>query len=173
MSTKIIFLDLDGPMIPSRAYLLENQTGVNQKMPEDKQLGCVVTVFDPVAVGIINNLCAERDWKIVLHSSWVRITGGEKTLEHCIKQGLKAEHFHEEHPFCDEDENWRFTRIAKWLDKHPECEQYVILEDEPYKADIYNYPHPKNIEKHLLLIDFEDGLLMSHYRKIRDGVWHK
>lgn len=156
--TKIIFLDIDGPMIPGRAYMLPKQTKI-------------VTVFDPVAVSMLNTLCKERGWKIVVHSSWVRIMGGQETVDHCVTQGLLAEHFHED-AYCDENENWRYTRVAKWLKNHPEVEKYVILDDEPYKADVFsNYPHPEELKNHLILVDFEDGLLTKEFKKIRDGNW--
>lgn len=163
---KIIFLDIDGPMIPGRAYCL----------PKTKQkykgvLAGVMTEFDPIAVSMLNEICELRGWEIVLHSSWIRIVGGQVTYDHCIKQGLISQSFHED-AWCDETEHWRYTRVAKWLSNHPEVESYVILDDEPYQADIYNgCSHPGDIEKHLMLIDFEDGLLFRHYRKLRDGVW--
>lgn len=155
---KIIFLDIDGPMIPARAYRMANQT---------KPL---VSKFDPCAVGILNDLCADSGWRIVLHTSWVRIQGGRETYEHCLKEGLGWRFFHED-AWCDEDEHWRYTRVAKWLDKHPEITHYLILDDEPYAADIYNYEHPNDLENHLILVDFDDGILKSTVNKIRGGDW--
>lgn len=155
---KILFLDIDGPMIPGRAYLLPNQP-------------FIVQLFDPVAVSLVNHLCEERDWKIVLHSTWIKLYGGQHTKDHCISQGIKAEHFHED-SFCDEAENWRYTRVAKWLKDHPECNQYAIIDDIPYSVDVEShYPHPKDLEEHLLVVDFEDGLLLKHYRKLHDDLW--
>jgi hypothetical protein len=147
--SKIIFLDIDGPMIPGRAYTIAGHT---------KPL---VMKFDPVAVGLLNNFCRTRNWQIVIHSSWVRIMGGMKTYEHCLAEGLDKELFHKD-AYCDENENWRYTRVAKWLHEHPETTHYLILDDEPYKVDLVTkYPHPEDMEKHLVLIDFEEGMLTS------------
>jgi hypothetical protein len=153
--TKILFLDIDGPMIPGRAYKLPNQTKP------------FVMTFDPVAVSIINNVCQQEGYQIILHSSWVRIYGGQETYDHCITQGLKPESFHED-KWTGENENWRYNRVAHWLADHPEVTDYIILDDEPYEPDRSLDPinHPKDMEDHLMLIDFDDGLLMTHWRRM-------
>jgi hypothetical protein len=156
---KIIFLDIDGPMIPGRAYTLAGQTKP------------FVMKFDPVAVGMLNHWCETRKWKIVVHSSWLRVYGGAKTLAHCISEGLKAEHFHED-PICDEHEHHRYNRIAKWLDKHPEVTHYWILDDDDYAPDrTVDQPciHPKDMKDHLILIDFEEGLLTRTMNMLGGG----
>lgn len=155
---KVLFLDIDGPMIPGRAYNMPTQT---------KDL---VKTFDPCAVGLINSLCQSNKWKIVLHTSWVRIEGGGLTYYHCLAQGLDPKYFHED-AWCDENETWRYTRVAKWLDKHPETTHYFMLDDEPYKTDRYNYPHPVDMADHLALVDFNDGIITSTINKIRGGDW--
>jgi hypothetical protein len=152
---KILFLDIDGPMIPYRAMLLEGQTRV-------------MTLFDPIAVGIINHLCKEYGWKIVLHTSWVKIEGGQYTKDHCVKQGIKAEHFHED-AWCDEYINWRYTRVAEWLARHPEVKTYVIVDDEPFAPDQHDIeiPYPDDIVDHIVLVNYYQGLLFSTYNEIR------
>jgi len=151
---KIIFLDIDGPMIPYRAMFLPGQTRV-------------MTVFDPIAVSFINNLCKEHGWKVVLHSSWIRIMGGEYTLNHCINQGIKAEHFHAD-AYCDENINWRYTRVAKWLKDHPEVTEYAIVDDEPYQDDIEysSVAYPDGMSLHMVLVHYYNGFLFSTYNDI-------
>lgn len=150
--TKILFLDIDGPMIPGRVYTMPGQT---------KPL---VKAFDPAAVGILNRLCQDKGWRIVLHTSWIKIFGGQETYDHCIEQGLKAQYFHKD-AWCDKTIHWRYTRVARWLAEHPEVTRYHILDDEPYAADIdlykaaQEYPHPEDMEKHLILVDFYDGII--------------
>jgi hypothetical protein len=154
MAERVIFLDLDGPMIPGRAYQMASQTRP------------IVKTFDPCAVGMLNELCKFRDYKIVLHSSWIKIFGGEDTYKHCIEQGIKAEFFHKD-AWCDERIGWRYTRVAKWLREHPGVEEYFVVDDEPYKADMDEAnPHPVDLADHLILVDFNDGLLMKHTAKM-------
>ena len=157
---KVLFLDIDGPMIPGRSYTMEGQT---------KPL---VKTFDPCAVGLINDLCKCSGWRIVIHSSWLKILGEHETVYHCQTQGLKGDYFHDD-PFCKESINWRYTRVAEWLSRHPDTTHYVILDDDLYRYDMSyeGVVHPHDMAKHLLLIDFEEGILSSTMRKIRGGDW--
>jgi hypothetical protein len=151
---KVIFLDIDGPMIPYRAMFLPGQTKV-------------MTVFDPVAVSLLNALCDQNGYKIVLHSSWIRIMGGQFTKEHCITQGIKAEHFHSD-AFCNEDINWRYTRVAEWLSRHPEVEKYVMLDDDPYQDDLHGaWPHPEGMSLRLILVNYYAGMLFHEFNEVQ------
>lgn len=153
---RILFLDIDGPMIPGRSY--EESGGLI--------LAGMNSKFDPIAVNMINRACEEHGWQVVLHTSWVTHIGGAKTYEHCLQQGLRPGHFHKD-AWCDEEEHWRYTRIAKWLLEHPEVSEYVIVDDTPYSFDVRTqYVHPLDMEEHLMLVSFEDGLLSEHYKRL-------
>lgn len=168
--TKIIFLDIDGPMIPGRSFIAAGKTEIIPFEVQD---------FDPVAVGMLSRLCQEDGWRIVIHSSWISIVGGERTYEHCLKQGISGMWFYagdrmkaqEDAAWCDEKEPWRYTKIAKYLEQHPEITDYVILDDTDYQDDLSGYPHPKDMQEHWIPIDFDDGLLVKHYNEIQDRSW--
>lgn len=146
---KVLFLDIDGPMIPGRAYDQPGQTRPT------------VMNFDQCAVGLLNTFCAKRGWRIVLHTSWVKIWGGEATYKHCLKQGLDPQYFAKD-AWCDEEINWRYTRVAKYLETHPEITHYLMLDDEPYQFDMREgFEHPKDMKDHLVLVDFEDGITVD------------
>lgn len=150
---KILFLDLDGPMIPYRCMFLPGQT-----VPW--------SVFDPVAVSMINQLCSEHGWRIVLHTSWVKVFGGQKTKNHCVQQGILAEHFHKD-AWTDEHIHWRYTRVAKWLFDHPDVKNYVILDDDEYEDDIYaDWKHPEGMAKRLVKINYYTGMMFMDYNNI-------
>lgn len=158
-TTKVIFLDIDGPMIPGRAYKMPGQTRP------------IVKTFDPVAVGILNHFCETFGYKIVLHSSWIRLFGGKETHDHCIEQGLLAENFADP-AVCDTELHWRYTRVAKYLLEHSEITHYVILDDEPYSDDLTTMVEiPPTLKNHLLLVDFYDGIVGTIIDKLRTGKW--
>jgi hypothetical protein len=143
---KILFLDIDGPMIPGRAYDMPGQTRP------------VVMNFDPCAVGQLNAFCGRHGWRIVLHTSWLRVFGEKETYDHCIKQGVDPQYFAKD-AWCSGDINWRYSRVAKYLETHPEIDSYLILDDEPYQFDMREgIEHPADMKGHLVLVDFEDGI---------------
>ncbi|CAM6031250.1 unnamed protein product [Sphagnum compactum] len=156
VGSKVIFLDIDGPLIPGRSYLLSNQTRP------------VVMTFDQSAVGMLNWLARERGYRFVVHSSWLRAHGPMETVQHCISQGLLAEHFHED-PFCDEHINWRYDRVSAYLREHTDITDYVIVDDEPFQSSYSQYYYPPDMKKHLIQVDFDEGFLMRNFRQIRDG----
>jgi hypothetical protein len=142
--SKVIFLDFDGPMMPFRTYFMEGQT---TPLP---------TLFDPVAVGMLNYLCQSTGAKIVLHTHRRKAFDAryymENIRQHCIDQGLKEEHFHEdfECPYRLSSNRWHDIRF--WLEEHPEVEAFVIFEDEEC-TEI-----GKDIREAHIPIDFNEGI---------------
>lgn len=155
---KILFLDIDGPLIPGRAYSMPNQSK------------SIVTVFDPCAVGLINKACKKQNRKIVIHSSWILTSllaknylNGKDVHEYCVDQGIDSSLFHDD-VYCDRDTPYRYNRIDKWLQEHPGTNDFVVLDDE---EPLSSWHYKKNV----LLVDFEDGITTKIYRKLADGDW--
>lgn len=156
--SKILFLDIDGVVLPGRAYMLPNQTN-----------NPYVTVFDQCAVSMVNKACLKQKRKIVLHSSWVKHWEQDHIFKHLTEQGISPHHLHHDW-FTNPDLHWRYDRVDEWLNRHPEVTDYVILDDEP---EVKRHEKPK-IGKHaghLLLTDFDEGITMKIYRQILDGVY--
>lgn len=154
--SRVLFLDIDGVVLPGRAYMLPTQT-------HDP----FVTVFDPCAVSMINEACRKQNRKIVLHSSWIRTKYIENyvngdVISHCVAQGIKREHFHDD-PYCDRDEAWRWNRVSGWLDKHPEVDDFFVLDDEKCEADW-------RWRDHVINTDFDEGITMYVFHRILDGT---
>lgn len=147
---KIIFLDIDGVFIPSRAYKLAEQTSG------------FVTVFDPCAVGMINDVCVKTGARLVIHSSWLRCTalmGLSSVTDHMLGQGLKF--FHEDSECNYTRSGSRWLAISDWLSDHPEVEDYFILDDE-------EMPEYYNLRNHIRT-DFDEGITFKHYKQILEG----
>ena len=147
---RVLFLDIDGVILPDRARHLAGQTKPIMKM------------FDPCAVGLLNQACHQRKFKIVIHSSWVRYwqpsDGASSVRDWCVGQGIKKGHFHEEAQ-CDPNIHWRYDRIDDWLSRHKEVSRYLILDDD--KPDD-GWPR----KKHLLLTNENEGITMEVYRQL-------
>jgi hypothetical protein len=150
---KIIFLDIDGVVLPGRAYMLPYQTTP------------IVKAFDPCSVSLLNAACEEAGWKIVIHSSWLRYwqpSGGDITvMAHCINEGIKAEYFHPTEPHCSSAFHYRYNRIDDWLSRHKEISEFVILDDCPPEE---GYPRTDKV----ILTDFDEGITLDIYRRLTD-----
>ena len=156
MPDKILFLDIDGVFIPARAYYMAHQT---------KEL---VTQFDPCVVGMVNNLCKYKGYKLVVHSSWLRSSLFTTVLkefkdvrEHMIDQGLLAEYFHEDWAVEYKFSSTRWDGILWWLDDHRDVIQYYVLEDE----QCY-YTGTTKFDGHIIKTDFNEGLTYAQFQYI-------
>jgi hypothetical protein len=124
---KILFLDIDGPMIPQRAYLL----------PENFRKIC--RRFDPIAVAMINHL-TDRGVKVVLSSTW------RKEFDSCSFRAIMSANgmncsslFHPD--WRTGDVNDRRQEIAMWITEHlDDIDRFAILDDEsvglPYLVQV-------------------------------------
>lgn len=155
--SKVLFVDIDGVLLPGRAYYLPTQTTP------------FVTVFDPCAVAMLNKACKKQDRKIVIHSSWILTNfwqGGKDgpgdVHDHMISQGVDPSLFHED-CYCNRDNPKRYDRIAEWLRKHPEVTDFLIVDDDE---------EPKGEERfkdQLILTNFNEGLTVRDFYRLNEN----
>lgn len=139
MTDKVIFLDIDGPMIPLRCYV-GNLAGA----PEQ---------FDPLAVRMLNHLIALSGAKIVMSSAWA--VGGYSYINRVLQEnGIHPKHLHKDWITPRDGKYSRQEEIQRWLDKHPEVTHYAALDDDPVDR------LPGGVQ-----IDFEDGFRIADFRK--------
>lgn len=142
---KILFLDIDGPMIPTRAFYLENQ---------GKLMGFgVADTFDPIAVGMLNDVFKETRCQLVISSTW-RIKGLEICKELLTKNKVVYNTIHPDWETPRKMSSNRGEEIKMWLNKHKEVIKYAILDDE--KVDLPN----------LVRVSNEDGMQLRHHLKL-------
>ena len=114
--TRTIFLDIDGPMIPIRAYFLPNQSKI-------------VTQFDPCATGMLLHLIKLTDAKLVI-SSVHRLQGKQHIEELFEQNGIPIEHLHYDWHTTMDQGNTRTEEIQFWLNDHPDIHYYIAIDDE-------------------------------------------
>lgn len=156
---RVLFLDIDGVLLPGRAYMLPNQTN-----------NPYVTVFDPCAVSMLNEACRKQGRKIVVHSSWIKHQEPEWIYNHLKEQGVDVAHLHTDWQ-TEKELHWRYDRVDEWLARHPEVNDFVILDDEPESRHDGEGKYTKG--KHLILTDFDEGITMHIFRRILDGTFPK
>lgn len=106
---KVLFLDVDGVLNIFRDY---------------------ETIGNDIMFFKINRRCLERlhriikdtGCKLVLSSSWRVLRDGRKTLEKIGELKFIGE--------TDDDGIHRGKQIKRWLDAHPEVENFCILDDD-------------------------------------------
>lgn len=155
---RILFLDIDGVFIPGRVYMMAGQTKP------------IVTTFCPSVVGMVNDICKQTGAKLVIHSSWLRSSlqflsasfegDTPSTHEWMIRQGLKAEYFHEDHSAKWKYSGTRWNAITDWLLDHPDVE-YWVLDDEPLE-----YSNDVLYMSRTIHTDFNEGLTYAEYSRI-------
>lgn len=165
---KIIFLDIDGVLLPARARVL----------PENlRRLGSIVASvcsnaprserypvdFDPVAVALVNRLCELSDARIVIHSDWRRVSKRNWLHQHLIAQGILPGHLHE-HWFALMDglSSTKAGDIHSWISKH-RPESFVVIDDHP--LDRFGV---EPLSERLVLVDGTEGFLLRDYAKALD-----
>ena len=152
MNTSIIFLDIDGPMIPARAYLRPDD--------DDDGKGFNKTPFDPIAANILRRLCERFDpCKIVTNTSWNTIP--ERLLAKMEEAGLVEHTFIHakgvrsgtEYPRIPN----RLIAIETWIGEHGHIvgkePNWVAFDDQPI------------MHERAIAINPDDGILYMDYDK--------
>lgn len=155
MTKMIIFLDFDGVISTTRAYM-------NQTNEEDFYLRW----FDPIACTFIRQICEKFNCQIVVTSTWRKMGYND-----CVKIALAAHGLDKYvHSHWCTDDLWvqgmeygtdRPLEIQTWLAENPNEIQYLILDDDTFKWT----KHQKEKWVHTCV---DNGLLLTHMVQIID-----
>ncbi len=137
---KVLFLDIDGPMITQRSTFLK-QIGLNKN-------------FDPVASALVSTLLRELDAWIVVSSSW-RVRPLE-VIESIFRYNKVLTKFHPD---------WRTTvkhpkfsrreQILEWISRHPEVKSWAAVDDEDL-SPLSNFVH----------VTYENGITWECFQEL-------
>lgn len=130
MTSRVIFIDVDGPLIPARALFL----------PENRVPA--PWTFDPCAVGMLNFLFwALPDLRAVISSHRVGCATppgfeGLLTFDRAFWENIFAHNKLR----ATLHEHWitprritarpKIVEVSEWLARHPEVKQFAVIEDE-------------------------------------------
>lgn len=137
-TTSVLFLDVDGPLIPMRARRLHQKGGGS------------LHVWDPCAVAVIAALLKETNSRIVV-SSQGRILGMRRFKEQMEQNGMPWL-LHEDWAISTDSSMNRAEQIREWLSRHPEVTAYAVLDDE-------NMPE---FGSRMIKVSYNDGFLYEH-----------
>ena len=162
---KVIFLDIDG--------VLNSERLMNRRISEGFKSDCDEELYhniDEIEVERLANFCEEYNVKIVLSSSW-RCWNLEETIEDLSH--LRYKHIHPiikyivgvtprlyvEKPNGGWNHLDRGHEIQKYIDKHKDIEEYIIIDDD---SDML-----EGQTNNFLQTDFRVGLQETDYPKIK------
>lgn len=117
MNNAVIFLDFDGPIIPTKSWVLGHFDKTEK--------------FDPIAVETIKLALRLSKAKLVISSSW-RIYSRDLIVKILDDNGIKEDLLHidwkiDSPPTCKIQD--RSYGINRWLTSHPEIVKYAVLDD--------------------------------------------
>ena len=139
---KVIFLDIDGVLNDGFTIL-----GTGKDFPTIDHLTCLKQIIDAT------------DAKIVLSSSWRYHKSDFNDAKNALRNvGLAIMDKTKELP------RGRGAEISEWLSRHPEVDNYVILDDHNDSYTNFSI----NQQEHLIQTEFTLGLLQEHVQQAID-----
>jgi hypothetical protein len=115
---RVIFQDIDGPLIPLRMYYTGGRL-FNQNARS--------FIYDPIAVGMVNQLASKYDAKIVFNSA--HCANGPDIMRHQADfNNLTPMHDDCVTKFAKSIEH-RYDAIAEWLGRHPDVTEWIVIDD--------------------------------------------
>ena len=139
----VIFLDFDGPLSTFRVFA-QAESNLD---------------FDPVAVGILRNVCEVANARIVCTSvrTFPHWQIYNETKQLFDEAGLDLALLHPDWTVNKTNVHKRKDNIEAFLADHPEITNYVIVDDEHV-----------DIPEKLVLVDALNGILVDDIEKICD-----
>ena len=136
---RVVFLDIDGPMIPSTWVLCHPMAAWDRTFPE-------------TTIRVMNMLCERSGARIVLNSTHNDpMTDAPDIVEALVAHGLERAHFHPQDPKTRCPALPRDESVTEWLARHPEVEDWIGYDDAVYSQN-----------DNLIWVDPDSGLTLCH-----------
>lgn len=142
---RIIFLDIDGPMIPASYYLVHRDCSHKRKFPETQ-------------IALLNELCERAGAKIVFNSthnqSWDWVEDIDVAI---VRAGFMPYHirktdFKTRYPSLPRD-----LAVTEWLANHNPNADWIAIDDVRFTDD-----------ERLFWVDADTGVTLRHLNDIAD-----
>jgi hypothetical protein len=117
--TPIIFLDIAGVLLTTRALGMQTNAGVRTLMETDPRAAAQRVTFDQVGVGLLNRLCRVTGAKVVIASSWLYEIEEAKIREKLVAEGVEPDILHSD--FCRPrglEPRHHANSISDWRERH-------------------------------------------------------
>lgn len=163
----ILFLDVDGPLIPTR-MTKEKEPEMPQMLREINRRSStekfVYWKMDSTIVSFLNSLKEYYEFQVVLSSSWRKYLTKQECIHWFTCNQLKL-YLYLHNDWCTPDINLpRDMQIKMWLDNHSrECKDFIVLDDEKSGVDILN---SRYFKKHRIIVNEFTGPSFDDLEKL-------
>lgn len=148
--TLIVFLDVDGPVIPSTQLLVDPMSAYDRVVPR-------------TTVAVLNRLCERTGALIVVNSTHsVHWDWAPDIVDAMVAAGLDRDHVHPFHDRTRYPDCARPQAVEEWLAEHPEVEDWVAFDDDRFTRD------PR-----LIWVDPHTGLCLPHLNEALERFGHR
>lgn len=137
--TRVVILDIDGPMIPSTWVLCHGMAAWDRTFPE-------------TTIRVMNVLCERSGARIVINSTHnTPREDAPDIVDALVAHGLEPAHLHPTDPLTRYPDLSRLDAAQDWLTRHAEVVDWVGFDDTVYtQAD------------QLIRVDPDSGLTLCH-----------
>lgn len=140
MPNRVVFLDIDGPIIPYSMFLIDRNCSFGRNIP-------------PIPVAVVNEVCRRAGAKVVFNTTHNTALDGVDDIEVAmVKAGLLQEYIHPDmktkYPSISRD-----MAVIEWLNRHPETsdKEWIAFDDVRFTKN-----------PNLILVDPDGGLHLGH-----------
>lgn len=154
---KVIFLDIDGVLNSEEFFTIRTQNcryDEYRKAGYDTKMSRALCNLDGLPIANLNFLISQTGAKIVVSSTW---RSEDPWLQEVFSVvGIPS--YIDITPYTST--RHRGTEIQQWLDKHPEVENYVILDDDNDMLDkqLNNFVQTDAYKRGLSLVNVEQAI---------------
>ncbi|UIS25288.1 hypothetical protein [Erythrobacter phage vB_EliS-L02] len=142
---RILFLDIDGPMIPASYYLVDRSCSHYRRFPETQ-------------IALLNELCERSGAKIVFNTTHNQEWEWAPPIHHALQaHGLKREHIRETNFKTRYPSLPRDLAVAEWLAENNPDADWLALDDVRFTDD-----------DRLIWVDADTGITLVHLNEIAD-----
>jgi len=170
--SNVIFIDIDGPLLPARqwyapenAQVLREIGGDVSKILFDFELKKRLR-FDPVAVAMFNVWIEFSKAKCVFSTNWKMHTSAIELLELCLINGMNVE-LHSDPVTPSKFTPLRSHEINLWLSDNSESINNYIVVDDDYSMSpdiLRSCPGPlADIAENVVFVDYYNGISTRNF----------
>lgn len=176
MTNRVIFLDIDGPLLPGRMWYhpenaaLRRDYGANwwREIDEHPDFFDRIT-FDPIAVTWFNLWVKYSGAKVVIASNWRRWLD-KIDLEEVFKNNGLRINLHEDWQTMGHMTSNRINEIGMWMDDHPDYEALVVEDDSEVSRCATWFKNGKTTDEKswmhrawLIDTDYNNGITLTQF----------